>query len=80
VIRGGGVYLPGGSRRGPQELAVPVLRSVEHLSAPRVAKLHTAVEGLAGGGRDRLDAIGGRLANGQLSGDLQEFDVATSTR
>jgi hypothetical protein len=81
-IRAGGVtYLLGGSHQGPQGARRPVasvLRSVGHGAPTRVAKLPTAVSGAAPAAvGDRLYAIGGRLANGQLSGDIQEYDVAT---
>jgi hypothetical protein len=81
-IRVAGVtYLLGGSHRGPRGTRRPVasvLRSVGRGAATRVAKLPTPVSGAAAAVvGDRLYAIGGRLASGKLSDEVQEYDVAT---
>jgi hypothetical protein len=77
----GATYLLGGSHRGPRGTRRPVasvLRSVGRGPATRVAKLPTAVTGAAAAVvGDRLYAIGGRLAGGRLTDEVQEYDVAT---
>jgi hypothetical protein len=76
-----GTYLLGGTRLGPRGHRVPVasvLRSVGRGPAERVAKLPTAVVGAASAVvGDRLYAIGGRLADGRPSREVQEYDIAT---
>ena len=77
----GATYLLGGIRRGPRGRRLPVasvLRRVGTGRGTRVAKLPTPVSGaVAAVVGDRLYAIGGRLRNGKLSGQVQEYDVAT---
>jgi hypothetical protein len=77
----GATYLLGGARRNPRGDRVPVasvLRRVGGGSATRVAKLPTAVTGAAAAVvGDRLYALGGLLAVGKLSDEIQEYDVAT---
>ena len=81
VVRVAGVtYLLGGSRRGPHGTrpVASVLSSVGRGPATRVAKLPTPVSDAAAAVvGDRLYAIGGRLAGGKLSDEVQEYDVAT---
>jgi hypothetical protein len=76
----GTIYLLGGSRRGPHGKRVPVASVIRDTGGgnTRVAKLPTAVSGAAAAAiGDRLYAIGGRLANGKPSDEVQEYDVAT---
>jgi Kelch motif len=77
----GATYLLGGRRRDSHRGHKPtasVLRIVGGGPATRVAKLPTPVAGAtAAVVGDRLYAIGGRLSNGKLSGQIQEYDVAT---
>jgi hypothetical protein len=77
----GATYLLGGTRRDTHGRRVPVasvLRRAGNGPAARVAKLPSPVTGAAAAGvGDRLYAIGGRLAGGGLSDEVQEYDVAT---
>jgi hypothetical protein len=77
----GATYLLGGIHRGARGHRRPVasvLRAVGGGTPTRVAKLPTAVSGAAPAVvGERLYAIGGRLANGKLSREVQEYDVAT---
>jgi hypothetical protein len=77
----GATYLLGGTRRGRHGRRLPVasvLRTVGPGNPTRVAKLPNPVSGaIAAVVGDRLYAIGGRLANGKLSDEVQEYDVAT---
>jgi hypothetical protein len=77
----GETYLLGGSRKGAHGHRVPVgsvLRSASGGPSTRVAKLPTPVTAAAGAAvGDRLYAIGGRLANGKPSDEVQEYDIAT---
>jgi Kelch motif len=77
----GATYLIGGTRRTARGSRVPVasvLRTVGRGAPTRVAKLRTPVAGAAGAVvGDRLYAIGGRLANGRPSNEVQEYDIAT---
>jgi hypothetical protein len=77
----GATYLLGGTRRGRRGRRLPVasvLRTVGPGNPTRVAKLPNPVSGaIAAVVGDRLYAIGGRLANGKLSDEVQEYDVAT---
>jgi hypothetical protein len=82
AVRASGVtYLLGGSRRGPKGAKVPVasvLRVASQGPPPRVAKLPIAVTGAAAAAvGDRIYALGGRLAGGRPSRQVQEYDVAT---
>jgi hypothetical protein len=74
-------YLLGGTRRSGRGSRVPVasvLRSVRGGPSTRVAKLPTPVTGAAAAVvGDRLYAIGGRLANGKPTDEVQEYDIAT---
>jgi hypothetical protein len=77
----GATYLLGGIRRGAHGRRRPVasvLRRVGSGAVTRVAKLPAPVSGAAAAVvGDRLYAIGGRLASGKLSREVQEYDVAT---
>jgi hypothetical protein len=77
----GSTYLLGGFRRDSRDHRLPVatvLRSFAGGPPTRVAKLPTAVTGAAAAVvGDRLYAIGGRLAGGKPSTEVQEYDVAT---
>jgi hypothetical protein len=77
----GETYLLGGTRKSSHGHRVPVgsvLRSAGGGPSTRVAKLPTPVTGAAGAAvGDRLYAIGGRLANGKPSDEVQEYDIAT---
>jgi Kelch motif len=77
----GATYLIGGTRRTAHGGRVPVasvLRRVGRGLSSRVAKLPTPVTGAAPAVvGDRLYAIGGRLANGKASDEIQEYDIAT---
>jgi hypothetical protein len=77
----GATYLLGGTRRSPRGNRVPVasvLRTVGRGRPTRVARLPTPVSGAAAAVvGDRLYAIGGRLASGRLSDEVQEYDIAT---
>jgi hypothetical protein len=76
----GSTYLMGGTRRNGRS-RVPVasvLRRVGRGPSTRVAKLPTPVTGAAAAMvGDRLYAIGGRLASGKPSDEVQEYDIAT---
>jgi hypothetical protein len=77
----GSTYMIGGTQRTAQGGRVPV-GSVMRTDGPgpptRVAKLPTPVTRAAAAAvGDRLYAIGGRLANGQPSNEIQEYDIAT---
>lgn len=77
----GSTYLIGGTRRSGRGSRVPVasvLRSVGGGRSIRVAKLPTPVtEAAAAVVGDRLYAIGGRMANGKATDEVQEYDIAT---
>ncbi len=77
----GATYLLGGVHRGADGRRRPVasvLRTVGRGAPTRVAKLPMPVSGAAAAVvGDRLYAIGGRLASGKLSREVQEYDVAT---
>jgi hypothetical protein len=77
----GATYLIGGTRRTGRGKRVPVasvLRGVGGGPPTRVAKLPTPVTGAAAAVvGDRLYAIGGRLANGRTTDEVQEYDIAT---
>jgi Kelch motif protein len=77
----GATYLLGGERAGAHGRRLPVasvLRVVNGGTPTRVAKLPTPVTGAAAAVvGDRLYAIGGRLASGKPSDEVQEYDVAT---
>jgi hypothetical protein len=77
----GATYLIGGTRRNGRASKVPVasvLRSVGGGPSTRVAKLPTPVTGAAAAMvGDRLYTIGGRLASGKSSDEVQEYDIAT---
>jgi hypothetical protein len=77
----GATYLMGGTRRTARGVRMPVggvLRDTPTGPATRVAKLPTPVTGAAAAVvGDRLYAIGGRLADGKLSDEVQEYDIAT---
>jgi hypothetical protein len=81
VATGGTIYLLGGTQRTAHSGRIPV-GSVLRIDGPgertRVAKLPTPVTGAAAAAvGDRLYAIGGRLANGKTTNEVQEYDVAT---
>ena len=82
VATGGStIYLLGGTQRTAHGGRIPV-GSVLRIDGPgertRVAKLPTPVTGAAAAAvGDRLYAIGGRLANGKPSNEVQEYDIAT---
>jgi hypothetical protein len=77
----GTTYLLGGTHQGPNGKRRPVasvIRTAGSGPGTRVAKLPVAVTGArAAVVGDRLYAIGGRRANGKLSDQVQEYDVAT---
>ncbi len=77
----GSTYLIGGTRTsggGSRAPVASVLRSVGGRRPTRVAKLPTAVTGAAAAVvGDRLYAIGGRMANGKATDEVQEYDIAT---
>jgi Kelch motif len=77
----GATYMIGGTQRTAHGGRVPVgsiLRTDGPGPPTRVAKLPTAVTGAAPAAvGDRLYAIGGRLANGKPSNQVQEYDIAT---
>ena len=77
----GATYLIGGTRRSGRGSRVPVasvLRRIAGGPPTRVAKLPTPVtEAAAAVVGDRLYAIGGRLANGKATDEVQEYDIAT---
>jgi len=77
----GATYLLGGVRRSPRGHLVPVasvMRTAGRGPRTRVARLPDPVTGAtAAVVGDRLYAIGGRLAGGGLSDEVQEYDVAT---
>jgi hypothetical protein len=81
VAVGGAIYLLGGTQRTAHGGRVPVgsvIRKVEGGPSTRVAKLPTPVmDATAAAVGDRLYAIGGRLAGGGLSDEVQEYDIAT---
>jgi hypothetical protein len=77
----GATYLLGGTRKTPSGKRIPVasvLRSVGRGPPIRVARLPAPVTGAAAAAvGDRVYAIGGRLASGKLSDEIQEYDIAT---
>ncbi len=81
VAVGGAIYLLGGTQRTAHGGRAPVgsvIRKVGGGPSTRVAKLPTPVmDATAAAVGDRLYAIGGRLAGGGLSDEVQEYDIAT---
>ena len=81
VQAGGAIYLLGGTQRTAHGGTVPVgtvLRIDGPTQRTRVAKLPTPVtDAAAVAVGDRLYAVGGLMANGNPSNEVQEYDVAT---
>ena len=77
----GATYMLGGTQRTAHGGRAPtgsVLRNDGAGPPSRVAKLPTPVTGAVPAAvGDRLYAIGGRLPNGKLSDEIQEYDIAT---
>lgn len=81
VQAGGAIYLLGGTQRTAHGGRVPVgtvLRIGGPTQRTRVAKLPTPVtDAAAVAVGDRLYAVGGLMANGKPSNEVQEYDIAT---